>query len=85
LCSTCGNDPLCVFPRRRGTAVIECLEFEGETRKQETLPMRGSPGSSARETAPRVQEPGLCSWCDNRPTCDYPRSAGGVWFCEEYQ
>jgi hypothetical protein len=27
---------------------------------------------------------GLCSNCDNRETCTYPKPEGGVWRCEEY-
>ncbi|HTS66225.1 MAG TPA: hypothetical protein VMS37_25420 [Verrucomicrobiae bacterium] len=27
---------------------------------------------------------GLCSNCDNRETCVYPKPEGGVWRCEEY-
>jgi DNA-binding NtrC family response regulator len=27
---------------------------------------------------------GLCSNCDNRETCAYPKPEGGVWRCEEY-
>ncbi len=28
---------------------------------------------------------GLCATCELRETCDRPKPAGGIWFCEEYQ
>jgi hypothetical protein len=27
---------------------------------------------------------GLCLNCENRETCQYPISDGGVWHCDEY-
>jgi hypothetical protein len=27
----------------------------------------------------------LCSNCEDRHTCIYPKPAGGVWHCEEYR
>jgi hypothetical protein len=79
LCSTCSNDPLCSYPRSAGSRVVECLEFEGETKKEAARVSR-----PPREEEPREGEPGLCSWCENRPTCVFPKPAGGVWFCEEF-
>jgi hypothetical protein len=83
LCSTCRNDRLCEYPRR--AAVVECLEFEGETPEQQARPLKAASRPPQNETVPRVREPGLCSWCENRPTCVFPKSAGGVWYCEEFQ
>jgi hypothetical protein len=28
---------------------------------------------------------GLCSSCEDRHVCIYPKPAGGVWRCEEYR
>jgi hypothetical protein len=81
LCGTCRNAPGCTFPRTAGVPVVECLEFDGESRV-ESAPA-GRPGGTRLETEPR--EHGLCPWCDKRPTCVFPKPAGGVWFCEEYQ
>jgi hypothetical protein len=81
LCGTCRNAPGCTFPRTAGVPVVECLEFDGES-KVESAPV-GRPVRTRLETTPR--EHGLCPWCDKRPTCVFAKPAGGVWFCEEYQ
>jgi hypothetical protein len=83
LCSTCSNDPLCTFPRRPGAAIMECLEFEGEMMETDARPANSCPPET--ESATRLREPGLCSLCENRPTCVFPKPVGGVWFCEEFQ
>jgi hypothetical protein len=83
LCSTCRNDRVCAYPRRG--VVVECLEFEGETMEEEARPLKAVPRPSQSDPVPRAGEPGLCSWCENNPTCVFPRSTGGVWFCEEFQ
>jgi hypothetical protein len=62
---------------------MECLEFDGESRAENTPPMRERPRTAVNETTHR--EHGLCPGCDKRPTCVFPKPAGGVWFCEEYQ
>ena len=83
LCATCRNAPTCTFPRRADRPVRECLEFDGELRAAEpratVAPLR------AQRAQERQTEPGLCGWCDLRDACTFPRSPGGVWFCEEYQ
>jgi hypothetical protein len=84
LCGTCGMDPLCTFPRRPGVPLWECLEFRGESGKEDSGRSRTSPDPPKGEPALSVREPGLCSWCENEPTCTFPRQTGGVWFCEEF-
>jgi hypothetical protein len=83
LCRTCRNAPGCTFPRTAGVAVTECLEFDGEIRAEGAPPAAARPGGTRDE--PVADEHGLCPWCDKRPTCVFPKPAGGVWFCEEYQ
>ena len=82
LCATCRNAATCTYPRRADRPVRECLEFDGELRA-EPRAAAGSPRRTRTEVE-RV-EPGLCGTCDLRTACTFPRSAGGVWFCEEYQ
>ena len=31
------------------------------------------------------REMGLCSHCENREFCTYPKPEGGVWHCDEYK
>lgn len=46
---------------------------------------RGAFARSAKEAKITTEFTGLCSNCKSRETCAYPKPAGGVWFCEEYQ
>jgi len=87
LCSTCENAPDCTFPRAPGQAVFHCEEFDGGR-----LLLRAT--ASAERSAPTppraarkkdsVKFIGLCSNCDNRKTCVFPKPESGVWHCEEY-
>jgi hypothetical protein len=83
LCTTCTNEPSCTFPRKIGVPVMHCLEFDGET-QAESPTARIVPLAPTPVADPPRREPGLCSWCENRPTCTFPRAAGGVWSCEEF-
>ncbi len=83
MCTTCRNAPGCTFARPMGAPVLECEEFDGETR-----PDTAQGRSLTRETGtdvPAGSTPGLCRWCDLQASCTFSRGAGGVWFCEEYQ
>jgi hypothetical protein len=87
LCSGCKNAPGCVFPREPGKPLLECAEFEGFPSAPSSFPKANvppvdSPKGSARE---KVKLKGLCKDCENRRTCTFPKSEGGVWHCEEYQ
>jgi hypothetical protein len=91
LCSTCANDPSCTFPRKAGVPVMHCLEFLGETLVAD-LPVPKSPATEPRAGASPTRGvdashriPGLCFWCENNASCTFPRSAGGVWSCDEYR
>jgi len=88
LCSTCKNASFCAFPRDTGKPVFYCEEFEIEkpapiktTRKERPQATE----SYATEGKDSTKFIGLCSDCENRQTCVFPKSEGGVWHCEEYQ
>jgi hypothetical protein len=83
LCGTCVNAPLCSFPRKAGVPVMQCNEFDGAM----VAVARPSPAAAfdAPSAIPTRRAPGLCTWCDNNPSCTFPRATGGVWFCEEYR
>jgi hypothetical protein len=88
LCSTCRNAADCSFPRGPDTPVLHCEEFEVE--QPSPVEVAGeaispSPPSEAAEQEGSVQFIGLCSDCENRESCVFPRPEGGVWHCEEYR
>ena len=82
LCLTCKFDPDCIYEARSDRTILQCEQFEMGFRQSPAL---APPILSA---VPRAREssayPGLCSNCENRETCIYPKPEGGIWRCEEY-
>ena len=84
LCAACKHSPGCVYEVNSGRMIRECGQFEMGVR----APV--DPGTRA-EFRPLADNgnhfgkfPGLCSNCDHRDTCVYPKPEGGVWHCDEY-
>ena len=99
LCSTCKNASFCAFPRDTDKPVFYCEEFEigPASAGYIYLPEGSAPTRTTRKERPQATESyvtegkdstnfiGLCSDCDNRQTCVFPKPEGGVWHCEEYR
>lgn len=90
LCETCIKAETCVYQRDPNRPVLQCEEFDGyepkTMKKPDTNPLRSNVDqveSSAQEKDSNMFV-GLCSNCENRHTCVYPKPEGGVWHCEEY-
>ncbi|HEX9916780.1 MAG TPA: hypothetical protein VGB16_03505 [candidate division Zixibacteria bacterium] len=87
LCLTCVNASGCIYIKNQKSVVLECEDFEGYTNS----PMRAtindvlSKVSSDASKADFGKYEGLCVNCEIRETCEFPKSEGGVWHCEEYQ
>ncbi len=89
LCFTCNNSPTCFYRSRRGPALF-CEMFDDYV----ALPLGGDGGPMARAANPSAalraanEDPsnyaGLCMNCEHRRSCAHPRSAGGIWHCEDY-
>ena len=87
LCSNCKNDPDCTFKKNRQKPSLYCEEFEIATcLPLETTRKDKSPQTSSIDTEDDDSSKftGLCSNCDNRITCAFPKPEGGIWHCEEY-
>jgi len=87
LCSTCKNAVDCTFPKDHQKPVLNCEEFEIDmglsvkaTEKVKSLSTCLL--DAEREASKSI---GLCSNCENRRACGFPRPEGGVWHCEEYR
>jgi hypothetical protein len=87
VCLACKHDPGCIWEAFSGRTILQCEQFE-----LGFLPAYAQPASAAR-TASRAMPrngddsanyAGLCSNCENRETCIYPKPEGGVWRCDEY-
>jgi hypothetical protein len=91
LCSTCIFASTCTYPRDPGRPVLHCDEFCGnDAPPTSTCPdgITPGPGSKAQtkpEETDECEYIGLCSCCEKRDTCTYPKPMGGVWHCDEYE
>ena len=87
LCTSCINDPYCIYPRDSTRPTMECEEFEGYVLPP-AAPLSLSVPSSERRMVTEEDSgefKGLCATCENRKTCIYPKPEGGIWHCEECQ
>jgi len=88
LCSNCKNDPDCTFKKNRQKPSLYCEEFEVDISPSAKIAGKEKPLPTASVDAEEDDSGkfiGLCSNCDNRRTCAFPRPQGGIWHCEEYQ
>jgi hypothetical protein len=91
LCSYCRLAQNCTFARDPNRPVCQCEEFEEITYASIRVPNQRkiSPINSSKNLLTR-EDPihpykGLCSSCEERATCVYPKPEGGVWHCEEFR
>ncbi len=88
ICSTCENALDCTFPRDPQKSVFDCEEFDSDTCPSVKNTVKDN--SPATVLVDPVEDDsskfiGLCSNCDNRKVCVFPKPQGGIWHCEEYQ
>ncbi|MBZ5623867.1 MAG: hypothetical protein LAQ69_34965 [Acidobacteriia bacterium] len=87
VCLACKHDPECIYEADSDHVILQCEQFE--LGFLESLARKMSVGGVSFATSPNRgadsrKYPGLCSNCENRETCIYPKPEGGVWRCEEY-
>jgi len=90
ICSVCKHEADCIYPRRMGQIVLNCGQFEPcppvapPRRDRAQVELEKLWEKSASEE-PGTKFKGLCTSCEDRHVCIYPKPAGGVWRCEEYR
>ena len=88
LCSSCKHAKTCTFPRDPQKPSLYCEEFEierGPKKKKATkYSLKTMNGHIALAVEP-TKLVGLCSDCENRQQCTFPKPEGGIWHCEEYR
>ncbi len=88
LCSNCRNATDCTFQKDREKPTLYCEEFEIEISPFVKMPGKERPLPTAQfdvEKEDSGKFTGLCTNCDSRQTCAFPRLEGGIWHCEEYR
>lgn len=92
LCAQCNLASTCTFPRNENRPIVACEEFDGEGKPQK-LRLVGAllssvdarSGAETSSGANVRHERGLCSTCEKRESCTFPRQDGGVWQCDEFE
>ena len=90
LCVTCEGRATCTYPHHDGRVVLFCGEFDWIWHRRMEMAAVNPP---VRSPAPPVVEMkqapsryrGLCSTCARREECVFPKPAGGIWHCEEFE
>jgi hypothetical protein len=91
LCSYCKSAPICTFTRDPNRPVCECDEFGAFTYapvrvpSQKKIPLKRFSKNASTNEDPFHLHKGLCSQCEGRTNCIYPKPEGGVWHCEEFR
>jgi hypothetical protein len=89
LCLSCRNALTCTFLKNPNEAVLQCDEFDGFESflrrpkifsHKSMMDLKSNPGKKDLGGYK-----GLCSICEDRKACTYPKPEGGVWHCEEYR
>ena len=88
LCLSCRKATDCTFPREPGRPIWQCEEFTGFESHPERKSCEGYVPSRSG-LIPEEREGGgwfgLCTNCENRKDCNFPKPDGGVWHCDEYR
>jgi hypothetical protein len=91
LCSCCKFAFTCTYRINPDHPVLQCEEFEGivyspdrRNHPKKALPLNAA-GRPLRSEISSPRYMGLCTICEERDTCTYPKPEGGVWHCEEFR
>ena len=91
LCSYCKSAQNCAFVRDPNRPVYQCEEFDEITYASIRIPNQKNLSLKHLPQNPLTSEDtfhhyrGLCSNCEERATCTYPKPEGGVWHCDEFR
>ena len=83
VCAVCEHEPDCIYRTNCDAIVLQCAEFQMPPPRPAQPPVSVRPRLSSNNGR-RPKFLGLCSNCDHRETCTYPKPEGGIWRCEEY-
>ena len=89
LCFLCKIESTCTFPKdpeRLGLYCEEFVPYESRPMKIKDDKISSSPSEGRSESEEETSKyKGLCSNCEIRETCQFPKPIWGVWHCGEYR
>ncbi len=80
-CSICGKMDSCEYVKTYGPERAYC---DGIEKILSSLNVDIARSATKPDEQTLAKYKGLCSNCDNRHDCMFPKPEGGVWHCEEY-
>ena len=84
VCAACKYDPDYIYEALSGGVILQCEQFELAFPAQVARPTSARPRAWSGNAKDTGGYAGLCSNCENRSSCVYPKPEGGVWHCDEY-
>jgi len=84
VCSACIHGSECLLEAEAGRVILQCEQFEMAFPVEEVRPTRTQSRTLPTKGTTSSKYSGICSNCENREACSYPKPEGGVWRCEEY-
>jgi hypothetical protein len=90
VCSTCRSEEVSTRPKSPDSPGLFSdepapCESRQEARTAYHAPSRTRKGVVYNSETKSDKSRGLCSSCAIRKNCRFPKPAGGVWHCEEYE
>lgn len=89
ICCNCRNASTCMYLRNCSQPILRCEEYEEFPRMSGKKPAESNvsmaKGNPSNEPEAETRYLGLCANCKHKDSCTFPRPAGGVWHCEEYE
>lgn len=82
LCKSCAKAGACALPRASRMPVLECESYEAFKPVQSRGRDRTAGGVTSKQEG---EYRGLCSDCELRGQCTFPKPESGVWHCEYYR
>ncbi len=84
LCLTCNHSLTCTYTRSSDSPVLFCEEFDISQSSNSPIYNPAEVQAAKHIQSSNDRLPGLCSNCENRRSCTFPKAEGGIWHCEEY-
>ena len=86
ICGVCALDGTCEPADRSSARIMRCEQFQPDPdlvcEMVTSVITSRTYGASDFDS---VNHMGLCTNCEHRGDCAFPRREGGVWYCEEYR
>jgi hypothetical protein len=84
VCAACKYDPDCICQATSVGVILQCDQFELGFGEPVVAPAQTIARPAFHPGGSTNGRLGLCSNCEHREACIYPKPEGGVWRCEEY-